>query len=166
MKSKLIILALFAAFTALAGENPFEKGYLVLSPYASYNVRQFDGVISKGERLGGGMALQYHIAPTVAIEGSFLSEGLHWQGRPFGDSFTDASLNVKSYFPVGDTGLAPYVLVGYTRGLREDVNRMNAGAGIELRAAKLFNVFADGQWTHDFQHLGHALFRVGLGVRF
>jgi hypothetical protein len=47
-------------------------------------------------------------------------------------------------------------------------HRMNAGAGIELRGKKngLFGIFtaaafADGRWTHNFENVGHGLFRVG-----
>ena len=140
----------------------FGKGKISISPYASYRVKDFDGVL---DRFGGGAQISYFVVDNLALEANFLSEGLQFHDKSFADSFTDAGGNVKGYWPLGKTGFAPYILVGYTRGLKLDENRMNAGAGLELRG-KYGLVFADGQWTHDFDRVAHAVLRLGAGFHF
>lgn len=41
-------------------------------------------------------------------------------------------------------------------------NRMDAGIGVEFRSGILL-AFLDGVWTHDFESIGHARFRLGGG---
>lgn len=158
-----ILLCVFASLRSQAAEpeSRYAAGTWSVSPFASYRVHEFGEFNGKA---GGGVALSYFAADNVAIEAETLSEGLddsHWA-----DAFTEAGVNLKGYLPLGRSGFAPYGLIGYTRGFDLDENRMNAGAGIEWRAAKTFGLFADGRWTHDFRTLGHALFRVGGNLSF
>lgn len=139
----------------------YAAGTFAVAPFASYRVHEFGKLNGK---LGGGLAFSYFAADNVAVELETLSE--HFDDSHWADAFTEAGVNFKGYLPLGATGLAPYLLVGYTRNLQIDENRMNAGAGIEWRASKRFGVFADGRWTHDFATLGHALFRVGGNLSF
>ncbi len=157
-------------------ESFFAKGTWAVSPFASYRVHEFGAADGK---FGGGLALSYFAADNLAVELETVSE--HFDDSHWADSFTEAGVNAKGYLPLGATGFAPYLLVGYTRAGLDGVsphqngatesratgqNRMNAGAGIEWRATKRFGVFADGRWTHDFDTLGHALFRVGGNLSF
>lgn len=144
-----------------APESYFAAGTWSVSPFASYRVHEFGKFNGKA---GAGLALSYFAADNFAVELETLSEQFddsHWA-----DAFTEAGVNFKGYLPLGRSGFAPYLLVGYTRNLQIDENRMNAGAGIEWRATKTFGLFADGRWTHDFESLGHALFRVGGNLSF
>lgn len=140
--------------------DPYAAGQWRLSPFASYRVHElgsFDG------KFGGGLSLSYAPAKNTALELETLSESFddsHWK-----DTFTEAGANFKGYLPLGKSGLAPYALIGYTRNLLEDENRMNAGAGIEYRYKRV-GVFLDGRWTHNFETIGHALFRLGGSLSF
>ena len=144
-----------------APPSDYAAGSFTLAPFVSYRVHEFGKFNGK---LGGGLALSYFAAENVAVEVETLSE--HFDDSHWADAFTEAGVNFKGYLPIGATGLAPYILIGYTRNLQIDENRMNAGAGVEWRATKRFGLFADGRWTHDFATLGHALFRVGGTVSF
>lgn len=148
------------ASSAVAQTDPFAPKQFSVSPFASYRVRNFDGVL---ERFGGGLAVGYSFSRNLTLEAETLSEGVH--RLPLQNSITEAGLNLKSYVPLGTSGLAPYALIGYTHGFKPvEESRFNAGAGLELRA-KYLAVFADGRWTHDFRNVGHALFRVGASIR-
>ncbi len=144
-----------------APESFYAAGTFAVSPFVSYRVHELGHFNGK---LGAGLAASYFVADNFAIEAETLSEHLddsHWA-----DAFTEAGMNFKGYLPLGRSGFAPYILLGYTRNLQIDENRMNAGAGIEWRAAKRFGLFADGRWTQDFATMGHALFRVGGNIAF
>lgn len=150
-----------SALVVDAPASHYAAGTFAASPFVSYRVHQSRG---PNNEVGGGLALSYFPADNFAVELETLSEDLddsHWA-----DAFTEAGVNCKGYLPLGATGLAPYLLIGYTRNLQEDDNRMNAGAGVEWRATKRFGLFADGRWTHNFDTLGHALFRVGGNIAF
>lgn len=152
----------------VAGDSPesfYAAGTWSVSPFVSYRVHEFGKFNGKA---GGGVALSYFAADNFAVELETLSE--HFDDSHWADAFTEAGVNFKGYLPLARSGFAPYFLVGYTRGGLDGVgpneNRMNAGAGVEWRAAKRFGLFADARWTHDFKTLGHALFRVGGNLSF
>lgn len=159
-----ITVALAVSFSVAAGQpssDLFAAGEWRLTPFASYRVHEFGRFDGK---FGGGLALSYAPARNVAIELETLSEGFddsHWA-----DTFAEAGANFKGYLPLGRSGLAPYGLIGYTRNLLEDENRMNAGAGIEWRFSKRAGAFVDGRWTHNFERIGHGLFRAGVSIGF
>lgn len=140
--------------------GPWDAGQWTVSPFASYRaheIGEFNG------RFGGGLAVSYAPADNIAIELETLGET--WRTDPWIDTLEEAGANFKGYLPFGGSGLAGYGFIGYTRNLQVDQNRMNAGAGLEVRAKRVY-AFADGRWTHDFVDYGHALFRLGGGLRF
>lgn len=155
----LAVLAIGAVFAR--AESPYAKGDFTVSPFASYRVTEWG---ADNGKFGAGLAAGYHLRDNVAVELETLSEG--YTSAPVIGSLTEAGANLKWYLPLKQSGVAPYALIGYTRNLDEDQNRMNAGAGIEWRFSKVAGVFVDGRWTHDFNRLGHALFRSGLTFRF
>lgn len=159
-KSVLIWFLLLCSLSLAAASDLWRPGEFALSPYLSYRVRD---VGHSDGRLGGGLALGYSLTKAIVFEVETLSEG--YTDRPVIDSLEEAGANFRGYLPLRVFQLAPYVLVGYTRNLQVDENRMNAGAGVELRGGRV-HAFVDGRWTHDFVHVGHALFRVGVGARF
>lgn len=142
----------------------YSKGTVTVSPFASYRAHEFGKFNGK---FGGGIALSYFPVDNVAVELETLSEGF---GSHLYNSFTEAGANLKGYIPIGSSGFAPYFLAGYTRGGLDGIestdNRINVGAGVEWHASKRFGLFADGRWTHDFETLGHSLFRLGGNVSF
>ncbi len=131
-----------------------------VSPFASYRaheIGQFNG------KWGGGLAAAVHLNRWIALETETIAERLDdsvWTGSltEFGANFKTSLLPTKV--------VNPYLLIGYTRNLDQCDNRMNAGAGLEFRLGKHGAIFADGRWTHNFEVLGHALFRTGISVRF
>jgi hypothetical protein len=141
----------------------YQKGDVILAPFASLRVAEFDGDL---ESFGGGALLQYHLTDQLALETSFVSEKVYFHDQSFWDSFKEFGLNAKYYLPLSNSGFAPYGLLGWTYDLQRVENRMNAGAGIEYRFSKSISAFGDGQWTHDFRKVGQALFRVGAGYNF
>lgn len=171
MKTKLLLLTAVTLLLALlplpaadapkaVEPSPFAAGQWTISPFGSYRAHelgQFNG------EWGAGLAASYAVANNVAIEVETLGE--EWQTEPWIDSLKEAGANLKAYLPIGRSGLAAYGLIGYSHDWQIDENRMNAGAGVEVRA-KLVYAFVDGRWTHDFRTLGHALFRLGVGVHF
>lgn len=178
----------FAADVVKQEESPYKAGVVTASPFASYRVHEFGKFDGKW---GGGLAVDYSFTKNLTLELSTLSEG-YSHGEAAVNSLDEASANFKFYVPIKNSGLAPYGLLGYTHDLnsgdddwrtriepqsecqdptfishsrdRGD-NRMNAGVGIEYRY-KFAKVFADGVWSHDFEALGHALFRIGGGLTF
>jgi len=149
-----------------AAEAPSFFERISISPFASYRVHEFGQFNGK---LGGGLAAGFAITPRLTLEAEVLAERFddsHWL-----DSLTEAGANFKFYVLKPGSRLNPYALIGYTRNLDFDQNRMNAGAGLEVRLGDHASVFADGRWTHDFGttepvSLGHAMFRGGLNWRF
>ncbi len=141
--------------------KPFSANSFSFGSFASLRVHEFDG---RTEAFGGGLFAQWFPVDHIAAEANVLSEGI--DTSHIEQAFTDAGLNLKGYLPIGDSGFAPYGFIGYTRDLEHDEDRANFGAGVEFRTRKYFFAFADGQWTHNFNTLGHALFRLGGGVCF
>lgn len=127
-----------------APEPPDAWSRLTVSPFASYRVNdtaRFNG------KFGGGLAAGFALNPHITLELETVAERFddsHWA-----DSFTEAGANFKLY-PFAGGVVRPYGLLGYTRNLDFDENRMNAGAG---------------RWTHNFDHVGQALFRGGVNIR-
>lgn len=171
------------------GAGPYVAGKVTLSAFGTYRAHVFDGKI---ERFGAGLGLEYFLANNISVEPYFVSEGAHWNGAPFTDSFTDAGLNFKGYLPLGSSGLAAYGLIGFSHGFgagepvivggtggserlrlakRTDDERMAAGVGLSLRGAgKVLGItpgaFVDAVWLNNFVQPGHALLRLGLSGAF
>lgn len=191
---KLLLLTAFALCTlgvpASAGEParpegrtpnaPYHAGQFTVAGFGSYRAATLDALDG---RFGGGSEVSYFVKDNIAVALEALTENV-------GHSAIDeAGLNFKGYLPIKNSGFAPYGLLGVSHSfegasftqstfdkkkgemttttvLKDGDWRFNAGAGVEFRAYKTFGVFADGRWTHDFDHLGHALFRVGANLRF
>lgn len=131
-----------------------------ISPFASYRISDD---ASRNGKCGGGLALGVALTPRIAFEAETILERFddsHW-----GDSFTEAGGNFKLSLRPG-RAVNPYALIGYTRNLDDVENRMNTGAGVELRLGARLAAFLDGRWTHNFDDVGHGLFRSGLSLKF
>jgi len=140
--------------------DAYAAGQVTVSPFASYRTHEFGRYNGK---FGAGLALSYSATRNLSIELETLGE--RFDSDDWIQSLTEAGANFKFYVPLKH-GFAPYALLGYTRNLDEDQNRMNAGAGLEWRVSRHLAAFADGRWTHDFRDVGHVLFRLGGSIRF
>lgn len=170
MRTKYLF-ALLALFALLIGSLE-SKAQVSLSPFASYRVHEFGKFNGK---FGGGLAADYRLNPHISLEAEVIAERFddsHWL-----ESLTEAGANIKiDILKHSKTrAISPYLLVGYTRNLDFDQNRMNTGAGASARLGEALGVslrvFADGRWTQDFGttspvSLGHGLFRLGLSGTF
>lgn len=172
---------------AAPAPDPYASGQFGLSYFASYRVHDFDGL---NNRVGYGPELSYAVTRnfTIAFEGitenpqhSYFDEGginSKWY-LPLGDSGF-AAYALLGYTYRFETDLphdnaSSFTASGKTPEPRASADelddrrhRMNAGIGLELRGKpkSLFGiftpaVFADGRWTHDFNEVGHAVFRLG-----
>lgn len=166
-KSRLARLESFVFGTNAAktaadqSQSLYASGRFDISPYAAYKCTEIG---KQNGKLGGGLAVSYFLANNIAAEASFLSYG--YDNAPMADSFDEAAINFKGYLPFGTSGLAPYILIGYTRDLPTCDNLMNAGAGIAATSGRL-QAFADGQYRQNFHERGNQfLFRVGVGLAF
>ena len=88
-----------------SSDDPYSAGQFGLSYFASYRVREFDGIL---DRFGSGPELSYAITRnfTIAIEG--ISE------NPQHSFFDEGGINSKWYLPISKSGFAVYGLLGYT----------------------------------------------------
>lgn len=136
---------------------------LSVSPFVSYRVHELGAFNGK---FGGGLAAGYALNKQVTLEAEVIAE--RFDDSDWGGSLTEAGANFKIdiFRPKASRPISPYLLIGYTRNLDIDENRMNAGAGIQLKFTRNLSAFADGRWTHNFGTIGHALFRGGLSYRF
>lgn len=166
-KSRLARLESFVFGTNAAktaadqSQSLYASGRFDISPYAAYKCTEIG---KQNGKLGGGLAVSYFLANNIAAEASFLSYG--YDNAPMADSFDEAAVNLKGYLPLGTSGLAPYILLGYTRELPNSGNFANAGVGLAATSGRL-QVFLDFQYRNDFQSDGNQfLGRIGGGFRF
>ena len=143
--------------------GPFDAGRFNVSPFAALKVTEIG---QKTGKWAGGIALSYSAADNVDVEVSALSYQL--TDDPVVESFDEGAVNFKGYLPLGQSGFAPYGLIGYTRDHPADQNLMNAGAGLEFRLERA-RFFAEGQYqtTFQFQERENRFqFRIGGGLSF
>ncbi len=163
---KLSLAAMLLCFSASvhAADAPslFSKGRVTLSPFATASI--VDSELS----YGGGLALGYSLTEKLTVEAEVTSEGI--DDSQWLESFRDAGGNLKYYFPLKQTGFAPYLIGGYHRDFVQHENLLAAGAGLEFRRDR-FSIFADAQAIHGFEQelseLGNAVrVRAGFGFKF
>jgi opacity protein-like surface antigen len=136
-----------------SADSPSFLERLSVSPFVSYRLHEFSRANNK---FGGGLSAGFQLNSRLTLELETLAERFddsNWDG-----SLTEAGANLKLY-PFESKVVRPYVLLGYTRNLDEDQDRMNAGLGVEWNLSKHIALGADGRWTHDWDIVGHVLFR-------
>lgn len=160
----LLTLGALLIPSAHAEEAPAElyaAGKFTLTPFTAARVE------NSHADFGGGLAASYTLTRRLAVEGDLISEGIddsNWQ-----DSITEAGAALKYYFPIKETGFAPYLIGGYKRDLIAHENRLAAGAGLEYRQGHAC-LFADAKLNHGFEEplsrLGNRVdVRLGVGWR-
>lgn len=152
------------ACPASSAEPPslYTKGQLTASPFGTARI-----VDSEAE-FGAGLEIGYSLTERLTIQADAISEGIddsNWQ-----DAVKSVGAGLKYYFPIKQTGFAPYLLGGYQRDLIDHENQLQAGAGIEYRINR-WRIFADAQVNHGFDQeiskLGNdVLVRFGVGYQF
>lgn len=167
-----IVIAFFTCHAWAASEpaietagkiaSQYEAGVFSVSPFASVSV------VDSHEDFGAGLAVGYSLTKHLTLEADVVSEEIddsHWD-----DAIKDVGASVKYYFPIKQTGFAPYLIGGYKRDLLIHENLLAAGAGVEFRRSR-FAVFVDARVVHEFEQelseLGNRVQgRGGLSILF
>ena len=118
--------------------------------------------IERDGELGAGAGINYFFHRFVGIEGYAYSESTG--GRQFVDTIGG---NLIFRVPIGESGVAPYVLAGGARQLDPVIQwTVDAGGGLEWRFARHVGVFVDARyvWADDTEDYG--LGRLGFKFGF
>lgn len=163
-----IAIPILAPLEARAAADLYAAGKFSVSPFASYRAHEFgkfDG------QLGAGLAVSYSLTRNLTLEAWTLSE--EYKSHAVIDSLLEAGASLKFYAPLKDSGLAPYALIGYSRGIESAANNMETGVGFEYRfkGGLPLTLFVDGVWVQNFGlsdpvTYAHAKARTGIGWRF
>ncbi len=117
---------------------------------------------TRGDAMGGGVNLEYFFTKNVGINTSYAVYA-------FENELHVISADVAVRYPIADTALAPYILVGgglQTDGDTESVFRL--GGGLDLRFSDLGNVaiFADGVYNWAEGDSDFTIARFGVRIPF
>lgn len=110
---------------------------------------------------GGGVGVNYFLGQHLGVGGDFYA-------LSFKRSFVDVTTgNLIFRFPIGDTGLAPYVFggAGYQfNGIDQIV--AGGGGGIEYRCCEHIGVFVDVRWLAGVKTQSFGVGRAGIRLSF
>lgn len=112
-------------------------------------------------RLGAGAGLSYFFTKYIGVEGEAMTQNT---AHNFVDQ-SGGSLVLR--FPIGNTGLAPYVFGGGGHLFDPRPGSYgHAGGGLEFRFMPNFGIFADGRyvWTDRIGNYGEG--RAGIRIAF
>lgn len=117
--------------------------------------------IERNGRLGLGAGVSYFFHRNIGVEGYAYSESTH-------NHFVDnVGGDLIARFPVGETGLAPYVFGGGGRQLDPIVQwTWDAGGGLEWRFAPHIGAFVDARYVWADKTKDYGMGRVGLKFGF
>lgn len=111
--------------------------------------------------LGAGVGLNHFFTRNLGVGAEAYSENTK---RHFIDN---ASANLIARFPIGESGLAPYVYLGGGRQFDPiELSFGQVGAGLEYRFTREVGIFADGRFVITDGAKDHGLARVGLRLVF
>lgn len=165
---------LFAATTIQAaapsvsyGGAPYREQELSLDLFGSAAIGQstFDHLsrsrISHDSRLGVGAGLNYFFTRNL---GAGIEAGTESTGHYLVDR---VSASFIARFPLGDSGFAPYALVG--GGRQFDPTELwfaHGGGGIEYRFTPNVGIFTDARFVLTERTSNYGLFRLGMRFAF
>jgi hypothetical protein len=111
---------------------------------------------------GGGAGLNIFFLKYVGVGGEFIIEDRSHE------RFVDGSAgNVFLRYPIGHTGLAPYVFGGGGYEFKQIAQSFaDAGGGLEFRFCRHLGIFVDGRWVFANRTDDFATARAGLRVSF
>ncbi len=112
-------------------------------------------------RLGAGAGVNYFFTRNFGV-------GVDAYTENAGHSFVDsASANLIVRFPLGDSGVSPYVLGGGGHQFDPiDLWYGQAGAGLEYRFTHSVGIFVDGRYVFTDGTPNYGLFRGGVRLTF
>jgi len=117
--------------------------------------------VTEDVRLGAGVGINCFFTRHFGLGGEAYTENT-------ADHLVDsASLNLLCRFPIGESGLAPYLLGG--GGYQFDVIEqwlVNAGAGLEFRFHKNWGLFFDARYVFAEETENYGVGRAGVRLSF
>jgi hypothetical protein len=157
--------------------NPMELSLDLFGSYISPEGKftdLFDTNIRHGS-WGGGAGLNFFFTRMVGIgtdfnvsdhQGYFYNRG-GGGGNDWGVDYWVGNLYVR--FPIGNTGLAPYIYGGGGRGMYPTWEWVyGGGVGLEMRFTPGVGIFTDARflWGHESTYLDTLTIRAGLRIAF
>jgi len=118
--------------------------------------------IERDGKLGAGGALAYFFHRNIGIEGYAYSESTG------GDHFVDnVGGNVIGRFPIGHSGVAPYILIGGGRQFDPVIQwTVDVGGGIQWRFIDHVAIFVDARYVWADETKDYGLGRLGIKFGF
>jgi hypothetical protein len=161
------LVALSTATTVLSKDtDPFPAKETSLDLFASYLAPEHGiGDVFKtnirGGTMGGGMGVNYFFSRTTGL-GTDINIGAN------GGSFVDStSVNLIQRFPIGTSGMAPYVIGGGGRSYDPTEWIGQVGLGVELRSEGKSGIFVDGRYVWGEKGgTDKLMLRAGLRLKF
>lgn len=147
----------------------YRKGDFSARTIFTVDVADFD---ARTGTLGGGLAVQYHVTDAFAVAPYGIWQGAVPTGQgpcyPLANHVIGiAGVDIKAYMlAIERTGLAPYVLIGYSHDFNLASDNMSAGVGLEWRLGRRWLAAVDGRWVYDWARAGHARFTASVGYTF
>jgi hypothetical protein len=149
------------------GEDKYQARETTLDLFASGSVGQqtLNHIshlkVNHDLRLGAGAGLNYFLTRHFGLGAEAYSENT---AHSFIDS---ASGSLIGRFPLGQSGLSPYVYGGGGRQFDPaELWFCHAGGGLEFRFTRKFGAFADGRYVCTDGTKNYGLARVGLRLGF
>jgi len=117
--------------------------------------------VKRDGRLGAGGGIQYFFHRNIGIEAEAYTENTD-------HNFIDnVNGNLIGRFPVGSSGVAPYILAGGGRQLDPLYQWcLDAGGGLEWRFSPHVGIFVDGRYVWADKTKDYGLGRAGLRIGF
>jgi hypothetical protein len=112
-------------------------------------------------RLGLGAGGNYFFVKNLGISGEAYSE------NPHPKVVGEASGSVVLRFPIGESGLSPYIFGGGGHQFEpQTATFAHGGAGLEFRFSPNVGVFADGRWVSTDRIGNYGMARAGFRFAF
>jgi outer membrane protein W len=117
--------------------------------------------ISSDVRLGAGIGMNYFFTRNLGVGGDVYSESLS------GSFIDSAALNITGRFPIGSSGLAPYIFGGGGHQFdRIEQWYAHLGAGVEIRFHSNWGIFIDARYVLADKSANYGVGRVGVRYSF
>jgi hypothetical protein len=162
MKIILTMLCLIACMFAHAGDPPKVDNPIEISAFYVANTDNLNDF-----QEGVGVGLTYWLSPNIGIGGdaiSYLPNG-EWYGAAHDANVDEVNISLTGKLPLANSNFNLLGLVGGGNNFEEHEWRLNVGGGLGYQWNRL-SASALVLWVNDFDNLGHAQLRGGIGFRF
>lgn len=174
MKIKSFVIALVAVLSVQLSAishaaSPYQQGEVTADLFGTYAQSKaklndaFDRQFKNGT-FGAGVGFNYFFHRNVALGADAVIPSAAHATHSF---FDIVNLNLTARLPIGDSGLAPYLVGSLGRNMETGEYTSGAALGAEYRLTKAVGVFAEGRYTWgNRDNSDFAQARVGLRFNF